>query len=355
MPISTSSRALVATATIALLAGCSGGSVTSPISSVGSQSINHQAGQHTQSLTHAQILAKTLLVKPGVSALLSHGTPQVSPNADFAGTVYLSDSGTNEVYKITAKGKVTPVGSGWSEPQGIGVDSKGNVYIADTANSRVVELSKAGKPVAILSDPGQYPAGVTIAKDGTVGVTNIISTSGGEGSVSFYTAGSTSPECTSSGVLSEDYFIGVDSSDNFYFDGFDASTGAITLATAKPCGSVSATGASASLAFPGGVNVYESGKGKKAVQTVGWGDQSAYVVYQFELPSYSPEATIPLGGGSDEVQYAVAKDKKYIGSGDAGNADLEIWPFPSGGSSPSATVTGFSLPIGVGFVPTGDE
>jgi hypothetical protein len=354
--LSYSSRALVATATVALLAGCSGGSGTSPlgaISQTGSQSINHK--QTTQSLSHSELLAKTLLVKPGVKALLQHGTPKVVKNTRlFTGkAMFVSDAGSNEVYRIGAGGKVAVVGSGWSEPQGMGTDQSGNVYVADTANSRIVELSPAGAPVAILSDPGQYPAGVAIAPDGTVGVTNIISTSGGEGSVSFYAAGSTSPECTSSGVLSEDYFIGVDASVNFYFDGFNASTGEVTLATTTPCGTVSDTGLSGPSEFPGGVAVTAAkvkvGKTKQVEETLNWGDQSALEVFTYALPSYSAGSTIALSGGSDEVEISIAKKETLIGSADAGLAQAEAWDYPAGGSSPVLTVTGFAEPIGISF------
>ena len=325
------------------------------MSAVPSQSMSGQSAQHTQSLTRAQVLAKTLLVKPGVSALLAHAAPAVNPDAVFAGTAYLSDSGTNEVYKISAKGKIKPVGSGWSEPQGIGVDPvKGDVYVADTANSRIVELSKTGKPVSVLNDPGQYPAGASVTPDGTVGVTNIISTSGGAGSVSVYAAGATSPSCTTSGLFSEAYFLAADSQDNFYADGFDSSSGAIILAEISKTCAITPLQITQSIEFPGGVQIIDSGKGKKALEELLWGDQSGLAIYAFNLASLAPLFTVSLGGGSDEVEFALTKNQKIVGSGDAGTAALEIWPWPAGGQ-PIDIVTGFSLPIGIGFTPSGDE
>jgi len=56
MLITLSLRGFSSAATIALHAGCSGGSAASPISSIGSQRIGHQSAQCTQSLTRAGIL-----------------------------------------------------------------------------------------------------------------------------------------------------------------------------------------------------------------------------------------------------------------------------------------------------------
>ena len=355
------SRALAASVTVALLAGCSSGSTSSPLSSLPAQSAAHKPAQ---GLSRSELLAETLLVKPGLAALHLGGVGHdvINATACFTGVAIVGDAATDQLYKLTPKGKLTPFGPsnlGLSEPQGLAVDKSGNVYIADTANARIVVLTKKGALLEILNDPGQYPAGVAVAPNGTVGVTNIISQSGGAGSISFYTPGATSPTSSASGVLSEDYFIGADSDDNFYFDGFDASTGAITIATANPnSGTVTNTGIDTSgYSFPGGVQVIQSGRGKKAVQTLNVGDQSGLVVYQYALPGYTPGAKISLGGGSDEVDFALTKNLKYVGSSDAGLGQLETWSWPAGGSSPLCVLGtgGFTEPIGVAFIPTGDE
>jgi len=339
-----------------LLAGCSGGQVNAPFTSIPSQSIGRQAVHPTLSQSRGELFAKTLLVKPGINALLTHATPSLSPAAAFGGAVFVSDSGANEVYRVTAGGKITRVGSGWSEPQGIAVDpGTGDVNVADTNNARIVVLSKTGKPVTVLNDPGQYPAGVAVAPNGTVGVTNILSQSDGPGSVSMYPAGATSPSCTTSGVLASAYFIGADSRDNFYADGIDASTGASIVALVSTTCAITPLEIAPNLVFPGGVQVIESGRGKKAREELLVGDQDGLAIYPYDLATLQPLATVPLGGGIDEVEFALTKNKKVVGSSDAGTAEVELWPWPAGGSSPAATITGFSLPVGIGFVPSGDE
>jgi hypothetical protein len=359
MPISKSSRALVATATLALLAGCSGGAVNSPNPSVGSQSAFHSA----QSVNHAGFRADTLLMQPNIGKLITGGTPHwaiVPAKGDFKGIAWVTDSGTNEVYQVTPAGKITSMGSGWSEPQGVGVDSKGNVYIADTANSRVVVMNgKTGKAVATLSDPGQYPVGATVSDKGVIAVSNIISTSGGAGSISLYSSlKATSPTGSCTGLLSRDYFIGSDNEGNVYIDGDNASTGAIDVGVCTDQGgTIAETGiVTSSWTFPGGVNVYSKiKKDDKSKETLGVGDQSAYVVRQFALPSYKAGTTVSLGGGSDEVQYSIDEKQTVAGAADAGLAQAEFWAWPKGGSAPASTITGFSEPIGIGFVKSGVE
>jgi hypothetical protein len=364
MPISKSSRALVATATIALLAGCSGGSMTSPLSSVGSQSISHQSTVGAQSVNHPGFRADTLIVKPDVAQLITGGTPHVikwDKGASFKGTALVTDSGTNEVYLVSSKGKlksVQPKGSGWSEPQGVGVDAKGNFYVADTANSRIVVLSAKGKTLAEISDPGQYPVGVAINAKGQIGVSNIISTSDGAGSITFYSSyKAKSATGTATGFLARDYFIGADAEGNFYIDGETDSSSYGVGTVAYGGSTISNTGITPEFLFPGGVNVYtgKDDKKGKGSETLGVGDQSGYQVFNYALPGYAAGPTVSLGGGSDEVQWSLDSAQSVAGAADAGLAQAEFWAWPAGGSSPSGTIGGFSEPIGIGFSPTGVE
>jgi hypothetical protein len=360
MPISKSSRALVATATLALLAGCSGGAVNSPNPSVGGQSAFHGV----QSVNHNGFRADTLMVQPNIAKMITGGTPHwavLPAKGDFKGIAWVSDSGTNEVYQVTPAGKITSMGSGWSEPQGLNTDSKGNVYVADTANSRVVVLNgKTGKAVTILTDAGQYPVGVAINDKGVIAVSNIISTSDGDGSVSIYSSlKATSPTGSCTGLLSRDYFIGMDNESNIYLDGDDASTGAIDVGTCTTAGgTISNTGiVTSSYIFPGGVNVYSkiATDDKKAKETLGVGDQSAFEVHLYALPKYTVGAVVDLGGGSDEVGYSIDEKQNVAGAADAGLAEANFWAWPKGGSAPASSITGFSEPIGITFVKTGVE
>jgi hypothetical protein len=365
MPISKTSRALVATATLALLAGCSGGTSTSPVSPVGSQSASHQT-VGVKSFHHHSGLS-TLIHAPNLAQILKGGgMPHFVKGAnDFAGTAWVTDAGTNSLYKVSAKGKIKsiadPTGVGWSEPQGVGVDASGNVYIADTENTRVVELSKKGALVAVLADtPGCFPVGVAISGN-TVGVTNIFCEDETSpytffgGSVSYYVGGATSPTSQSAnGYFYEAFFIGADREGNFYVDGYLPVyyTFYVGYGT-QASGTFTADPNPISLEFPGGVNVLGvKGKKHSVAETLAVGDQEALTVQTQSLPSFGSGATTTLGGGSDEVQWTTDKKETVAGAADAGEAAANFWAFPAGGSEPAATVSGFSEPIGIGITPS---
>ncbi len=83
-----------------------------------------------------------LTVDPGaVSALGSGYSAPKSIAMDSAGDLFIADSGANSVWTIPA-GSTTPaaIGSGFNAPQGVAVDSTGNVYVADTGNDQIVEI-----------------------------------------------------------------------------------------------------------------------------------------------------------------------------------------------------------------------
>jgi hypothetical protein len=343
MQISNSSRALVATATIALLAGCSGGVNSSTVpSSTGGASYSQS---QVRGLQHPE-----LVTRPGVVAQTAHGMPEVhGDKGSYKGTVFVSDSGTNEVFLCKSKAGCKSIGSGWSEPQGLTVDSKGNVYVTDTANSRVVVLSKTGAPVTILNDPNYYPVGVGVSADGkTVGVTNICDTATcSQGNIVFYANGATSPTSTATGLNARFYFGGFDASGNFYNDGEDAS-GVIHVGVVAAGKTTNTdTGLGQGMAFPGGVLV-----GTKAGLIID--DQSCPCARTYSLPGLSLTSTTDFSGASDPVTIGLNKKNSVIFTADAGNAYAGVYNFPAGGS-PTFTITGFSEPIGVGVYKTGTE
>ncbi|HEY3674376.1 MAG TPA: hypothetical protein VGK84_00130, partial [Candidatus Tumulicola sp.] len=75
-------------------------------------------------------------------------------------TLYVSDSGTNEVTTFAwPKPKTgSALRGSFSEPQGECADASGNVFITNTGGSNVLEYS-GSKLVNTLLDAGEYPVG----------------------------------------------------------------------------------------------------------------------------------------------------------------------------------------------------
>jgi sugar lactone lactonase YvrE len=93
--------------------------------------------------------------------------------ADFAGNLYIADSGNNRVVEVPAPGNGAPfaIGNGFSNPLGVAVDGAGNVYVADTGNSRLAEVPAGSADVVTLaaaSTLGVPPYGVAIDGQGDI-------------------------------------------------------------------------------------------------------------------------------------------------------------------------------------------
>ena len=89
---------------------------------------------------------------------------------DASGTVYVSDSGNNEIRKIDTSGNVTTLaGAGqrgssdgqgsaaqFGNPVGVAVDSLGNVFVADSNNGTIREISPSGAVTTFAGQAGHY-------------------------------------------------------------------------------------------------------------------------------------------------------------------------------------------------------
>jgi hypothetical protein len=226
----------------------------------------------------------------------------------------------------------------------------GNVYVADTANSRIVELDKNGKQVAILDDSGYYPAGVGVALDGTVGVTNICDVqSCSQGNIEFYAPGATSPTSTATGLFARYYFGGFDAAGNFYNDGTD-NNGVPHVGVVAAGGTTDVDTGITGISFPGGVQVAQQ---KNGPQVLDVDDQSCPCIDQYSLPGLAFIGSIQFAS-VDPVTFALNKSDTDMWVADAGQASLDEFAYPAGGAS-VYSISGFSVPIGVVAVPPGED
>ena len=96
---------------------------------------------------------------------------------DSAGNIYVADSGNNAVKKVVPGGAISTVGSGFSSPTAVAVDPIGNVYVADTNNNAIKKVSPGGTITCVPSTLSvancgtagfSFPAGVAVDSAGDV-------------------------------------------------------------------------------------------------------------------------------------------------------------------------------------------
>src|ERR1700760_1659972 len=116
--------AISASLALALLAGCSGGAA-------GNVAPSAAAPQSSQSVS---------VLRPDVAVLRSNHAATAFVNKDIdaksgGASVIVSDASNNVVDIFNEAGKQLAQLTGFSQPQGLGLDSAGNLYVADTNNS----------------------------------------------------------------------------------------------------------------------------------------------------------------------------------------------------------------------------
>jgi DNA-binding beta-propeller fold protein YncE len=239
--------------------------------------------------------------------------------------VFISDSSNNVVNIYNTSGKQVGQLAGFNGPGGLATDGKGNLYVVDTGNSRIqIYAPPYNKKPKTLSDPSQYPTGVSVLNDGQfVAVTNI------SGSVILYKNGKAGPPI-SAGRL---YFCAFDARGDLFFDGensngnFEISEIANLTKGGKTLKTLAYNG---TILFPGGIQVTSDGK-------IAIDDQEAASIYTFDPPENgslgSPIATTPLTGSSDPVTFVFTKNNKELWDVDAGLAHVDEFAYPAGGDA----------------------
>lgn len=130
----------------------------------------------------------------GTQPSVTPGAPPLAKTFGAHGTkdtlLYVSDEGTSDVYVYSlSKESLVQTLTGFSEPRGVCLNTTGDIWITEAGSSSLVEYAPGGsEPIGSLSDPGEYPVDCSVnAKNGDLGVSNIISANNGPGSLSIYT------------------------------------------------------------------------------------------------------------------------------------------------------------------------
>ena len=141
-------------ATVALLAGCSGGGLQS--SSVRRADTGLGPMGHDHLATYTSVRAPK--VKP------DHHKSWVSPDVKRAPRLlFISDDSTQDVYIFTMpamqlKGTLT----GFNGPQGMCTDRQGNIWIVNTGTAQGLKYSRTGNQLGSVSDPSGTPVGCAV-------------------------------------------------------------------------------------------------------------------------------------------------------------------------------------------------
>jgi hypothetical protein len=322
----------------AMLAGCSGSQ--SGVSPAGSNAMvpnTHMSGI-AQTLAAVKSLGKA--VHPDTRQ--SWMSPDKKKHKKKLNLLYISDSGTDDVdvYNYPS-GSTYGQLTGFEEPQGECSNGK-DVWIANTEDSEIEEYAAGGTtPIATLSDSGQYPVGCSWdPTTGNLAVSNIISTSDGDGNLAIYKGAAGTPTTYTCSSLAKYYFVGYDAKGDVYVDGEDTlSDGGFALCGLASGGSsLSTVTLNQSVEFPG--QVQWDGK------YVAVGDQDEATLYQFTISGSSgtKEGSTPLDESSDCVQVWI--DGSTVICPDYPNADVKLYAYPAGGDPTSEITSGLSEPIG---------
>ncbi|MBI3956905.1 MAG: hypothetical protein HY340_02845 [Candidatus Kerfeldbacteria bacterium] len=83
---------------------------------------------------------------------------------DSAGTIYVADTGSNQIRRIKKGVVTTIVRTGLKQPAGVTV-SGGKLYISDTSNNRIVTTSTAGGKLTVLASGITAPLKLIVASN----------------------------------------------------------------------------------------------------------------------------------------------------------------------------------------------
>jgi hypothetical protein len=352
--------ALGASATLAMLAGCSGGN-----SSAGfSPGVPGAGGQSVQRQIASTGRADNSLLPPSIARISHEPVATASfmdPRAIGKSLIFVSDAadGVVNIYPQAGKNqKMVGQITGLTQPQGITTDKNGDLYVANTNSSNVLVYAPpyTGAPKMTISDPHEFPADVAVSSTGVVAVTNLCNAPHcrlNTGNVKIYAKGSTKSCATVSDSafnFTRVMFAEFDKNGVLYIDGmnggYQTSFGLVT----GGCQATSITNLAYiyTVAFPGGIQIDKAGN-------IAFCDQGRQQVATFSPPvnnSFgSPLSTTPLTGSTAAIGIAILASGLNLYAADAGGPGLaEEYKYTAGGAAENTIAVG-GQPIGIAVTP----
>ncbi|HKO19910.1 MAG TPA: NHL repeat-containing protein, partial [Acidobacteriaceae bacterium] len=134
--------------------------------------------------------------------------------ADQGGTIYVADSGNNQI-QVIGNGSTFPI-SGFASPQSVALDGAGNIFIADTGNNAVKEIVAATGTTISLGGGFAFsgPSGVSVDRAGNLyvadtgnGAVQELSAAAGYSTVSTIRSGFSSPSAIAVDYLGDVFVV----------------------------------------------------------------------------------------------------------------------------------------------------
>jgi hypothetical protein len=353
--------ALGASAALAMLAGCSGG--TPPAAS--SPSTPGFAGQSAQRQFATTDRTDNSLLPPNIARITHEPIATKSfmdPRAVGKPLIFVSDAANDvvDIYPQAGKNqKMVGQITGLTQPQGLTTDKAGDLYVANTNSSNVLEYAPpyTGAPKMTINDPHGFPADVAVSSTGIVAVTNICNAPKcqiASGNVVLYAKGS-AKSCASVSDTTFNFtrvmFAEFDSKGVLYVDGmnggYQTSFGLVT-------GGCSATALTYlnyiyTVSFPGGMQIDKAGN-------IAYCDEINLVVDTFAPPVNdtlgSPTSVMPITGSIFPIGIALLASGTNLYVADSGGSGVANEYKYTAGGKPENTIAVGGQPIGIAVTPS---
>ncbi len=346
-------------AAAAFLAGCAGGTQSSPGLS---PSILRQPFDSAQGDKAGRDIALTMshYVQRPVHSDRNRSSMSLNVKASKR-LLYVGDDSTNDVYVYNYKsGKLVGTLTGFDGPYGECLDGKGDIYIANFDAGDVVEYAHGGAKPVNTYDSGGTPIGCSVDSKGDVAVTSF-----DPGEVTVFAGGNPSKGTTyTGGSCTYMWTMGYDDKGNLVGVGETSSGGRAYCGLLSGSKSITTlTTSGITIDFPGGTEW--DGK------YFALGDQEADGAFQTGLAratlngttlTYVSETTLsddcynnyvdivnPFLVGKTNTLFKGKQAKAVIGANlwcpDGGQGEVGFWHYPAGGL-PYKSLGGSAEPYG---------
>jgi len=326
----TSRRAIVAAVLLAFVAGCSGGmgSLTPSQTSV---SPNVLIGTH--SISGAAVERRLIVPSVPKPWSLPHAWPMKKQQI-----LFVADPQNNQVLMYNPKTANPPaegsITTGIDYPFGLAADKQGTLYVANLlgGNGSITIYPKgSSSPSVTITDGCDAPYGIGVDSKGDIFITNL-----NNNTIVGYKAGATSPyETINFNSYGQALGVGVDAKDNLWI-GSDSTNAVYEI----PAGS--STPQNAGLSGLNGTIGVAFGKKDEMYVSNFAGDNVQVYAYGTTTPSRTITSglTAPTFGGLTKSDY-------FFQSNQFGN----VTGYKKGQSTPFSTISGIPDPRGIASIP----